>query len=85
MGRKVDVLVAVTLPALAAQRATKTIPIVFLLVADPVASKLDDCSDERAAKAVTRTVPIVMASVANPVEEGLSSTRSRAMSPKATE
>jgi putative tryptophan/tyrosine transport system substrate-binding protein len=39
--RKVDVLVAVTLPAaLAAQRATKTIPIVFILVSDPVASKL---------------------------------------------
>lgn len=41
--RKVDVLVAVTLQAaLAAQRATKTIPIVFLLVPDPVASKLVD-------------------------------------------
>jgi putative tryptophan/tyrosine transport system substrate-binding protein len=39
--RKVDVLVAVTLPAaLAAQRATNTIPIVFILVTDPVASKL---------------------------------------------
>jgi len=39
--RKVDVLVAVTLPAaLAAQRATKTIPIVFVLVSDPVATKL---------------------------------------------
>ena len=38
---KVDVLVAVTLPAaLAAQRATTTIPIVFILVSDPVASKL---------------------------------------------
>jgi putative ABC transport system substrate-binding protein len=43
VGRKVDVLVAVTLPAaLAAQRATKTIPIVFVLVPDPVASKLVD-------------------------------------------
>jgi putative tryptophan/tyrosine transport system substrate-binding protein len=39
--RKVDVLVAVTLPAaLAAQRATNIIPIVFILVADPVAAKL---------------------------------------------
>ena len=39
--RKVDVLVAVTLPAaLAAQRATNTIPIVFILVSDPVATKL---------------------------------------------
>ena len=39
--RKVDVLVAVSLPAaLAAQRATKTVPIVFILVSDPVASKL---------------------------------------------
>lgn len=38
---KVDVLVAVTRPAaLAAQRATSTIPIVFILVADPVANKL---------------------------------------------
>ena len=38
---KVDVLVAVTQPgALAAQRATATIPIVFILVPDPVASKL---------------------------------------------
>jgi putative ABC transport system substrate-binding protein len=43
VGRKVDVLVAVTLPAaLAAQRATKTIPIVFVLVPDPVATKLVD-------------------------------------------
>jgi putative tryptophan/tyrosine transport system substrate-binding protein len=41
--RKVDVVVAVTLPAaLAAQRATKTIPIVFVLVPDPVATKLVD-------------------------------------------
>jgi len=39
--RKVDVLVAVTLTAaLAAQRATRTIPIVFILVSDPVATKL---------------------------------------------
>jgi putative ABC transport system substrate-binding protein len=39
--RKVDVLVAVTLPAaLAAQRATNIIPIVFILVSDPVATKL---------------------------------------------
>ncbi len=39
--RKVDVLVAVTLTAaLAAQRATSTIPIVFILVSDPVATKL---------------------------------------------
>jgi putative tryptophan/tyrosine transport system substrate-binding protein len=38
---KVDVLVAVTQPAaLAAQRATTTIPIVFILVPDPVAVKL---------------------------------------------
>jgi putative tryptophan/tyrosine transport system substrate-binding protein len=38
---KVDVLVAVTQPAaLAAQRATTTMPIVFILVADPVSSKL---------------------------------------------
>jgi putative tryptophan/tyrosine transport system substrate-binding protein len=37
----VDVLVAVTRPAaLAAQRATKTIPIVFIVVPDPVGSKL---------------------------------------------
>jgi putative ABC transport system substrate-binding protein len=43
VGRKVDVLVAVTLQAaLAAQRATKTIPIVFVLVPDPVATKLVD-------------------------------------------
>ena len=39
VGLKVDVLVAVTRPAaLAAQRATTTIPIVFTLVPDPVAS-----------------------------------------------
>jgi putative tryptophan/tyrosine transport system substrate-binding protein len=38
---KVDVLVSVTIPAaLAAQRATTSIPIVFILVADPVATKL---------------------------------------------
>jgi len=38
---RVDVLVAVTLPAaLAAQRATTTIPIVFILVPEPVRSKL---------------------------------------------
>jgi putative ABC transport system substrate-binding protein len=37
----VDVLVAVTLPAaVAAQIATKTIPIIFILVPDPVRSKL---------------------------------------------
>jgi putative ABC transport system substrate-binding protein len=37
----VDVLVTVTLPAvLAAQAATKTIPIIFILVPDPVGSKL---------------------------------------------
>jgi putative ABC transport system substrate-binding protein len=41
VGRKVDVLIAVTLPAaLAAQRATNTIPIVFILVPDPIATKL---------------------------------------------
>jgi putative ABC transport system substrate-binding protein len=41
--RNVDVIIAVTLPAaLAAQRATKTIPIVFVLVPDPVATKLVD-------------------------------------------
>ena len=41
VGLKIDVLVAVTQPAaLAAQRATTIIPIVFILVADPVASKL---------------------------------------------
>ena len=39
--RKVDVIVAVaTAGALAAQRATNTIPIVFVLVPDPVAIKL---------------------------------------------
>jgi putative ABC transport system substrate-binding protein len=39
----VDVLFAVTrLAALAAQRATKTIPIVFMAVADPVGSQLVD-------------------------------------------
>ena len=39
--RGVDVIIAVTLPAaLAAQRATNTIPIVFVLVPDPVATKL---------------------------------------------
>jgi putative tryptophan/tyrosine transport system substrate-binding protein len=38
---KVDILFTVTrLAALAAQRATKTIPIVFMAVADPVGSKL---------------------------------------------
>src|SRR5450631_4253630 len=37
----VDVFVTVTLPAaVAAQAATKTIPIVFILVPDPVRSKL---------------------------------------------
>jgi putative tryptophan/tyrosine transport system substrate-binding protein len=40
---KVDVLIAVTRPAaLAAQRATKTIPIVFMVVPDPVGTKLVD-------------------------------------------
>jgi putative ABC transport system substrate-binding protein len=39
--RNVDVIIAVSLPAaLAAQRATNTIPIVFVLVPDPVATKL---------------------------------------------
>ena len=39
--RRVDVIIAVTLQAaLAAQRATNTIPIVFVLVPDPVATKL---------------------------------------------
>ena len=39
----VDVLVTVTLPAtVVAQTATKTIPIVFILVPDPVGSKLVD-------------------------------------------
>lgn len=39
--RKVDVLVAVTLDAaLAAQRATKTIPTVFIVVPDPVGTEL---------------------------------------------
>ena len=39
--RGVDVIIAVTLPAaLAAQRATNTIPIIFVLVPDPVATKL---------------------------------------------
>jgi len=38
---RVDVLVAVTQPAaLAAQRATTTIPIVFIAVPDPVGAKL---------------------------------------------
>ena len=38
---KVDVLIASIRPAaLAAQRATKTVPIVFVIVADPVESKL---------------------------------------------
>jgi putative ABC transport system substrate-binding protein len=41
VGIPVDVLVAVTEPAaLAAQRATATIPIVFILVPEPVGSKL---------------------------------------------
>jgi putative tryptophan/tyrosine transport system substrate-binding protein len=41
VGRKVDVLVAVTLPAAqATQRATRSVPIVFVLVPDPVATKL---------------------------------------------
>jgi putative tryptophan/tyrosine transport system substrate-binding protein len=41
VGLKVDVLVAVTrLGAVAAQRATRAIPIVFLLVPDPVGTKL---------------------------------------------
>jgi putative tryptophan/tyrosine transport system substrate-binding protein len=40
---KVDILFTVTrLAALAAQRATKTIPIVFMAVPDPVGSKLVD-------------------------------------------
>jgi putative ABC transport system substrate-binding protein len=40
---KVDIIFTVTrLAALAAQRATKTIPIVFMAVADPVGSKLVD-------------------------------------------
>jgi len=40
---KVDVLIAVTRPAaLAAQRATATIPIVFMAVPDPVGDKLVD-------------------------------------------
>jgi putative ABC transport system substrate-binding protein len=39
----VDLLIAVTLPAaLAAQKATRSIPIVFVLVHDPVATKLVD-------------------------------------------
>jgi putative tryptophan/tyrosine transport system substrate-binding protein len=39
--QKVDLIYAVTLQAaLAAQRATKTIPVVFILVADPVATRL---------------------------------------------
>ncbi len=41
VGLRVDVLVAVTrLGAAAAQRATTTIPIVFILVADPIGTKL---------------------------------------------
>jgi putative tryptophan/tyrosine transport system substrate-binding protein len=40
---KVDIIFTITrLAALAAQRATKTIPIVFVAVADPVGSKLID-------------------------------------------
>ncbi len=40
---KVDVIVAVTRPAaVAAQRATSTIPIVFVVVPDPIKSKLID-------------------------------------------
>jgi len=40
-GSKVDVLVAITrTAALASQRATKTIPVVFVAVPDPVGSKL---------------------------------------------
>jgi putative ABC transport system substrate-binding protein len=38
VGLNVDVLIAVTLPA--AQRATQTIPIVFVVVSDPVEAKL---------------------------------------------
>src|SRR5207244_1337940 len=39
----VDVLIAVTLPAAqAAQRATRTIPIVFVVVPDPIDAKLVD-------------------------------------------
>src|SRR5262249_34101740 len=41
--RKVDVIVAVTrLAAVAAQRATSTIPIVFVVVPDPIKSRLID-------------------------------------------